>query len=71
MQAIYEKSPFHFEAHAGVSIWTAVQSILLLSRKRDLTLTFNGLVLTVYPNSCEEEILEKYSLLCKIRNLTF
>lgn len=68
MNLIYEKSPFCFEANAGVSIYLAVQTVLSYRTTQNKILVFNEIVLYIYPNSCEEDILEKYSLLCSLRN---
>lgn len=50
--------------------YDAVQELLSIKRSHDVLLVFNGVSVRIYPKSCEEDVADKYYMLCRIRKLS-
>lgn len=70
MQHIEKISSYEYQAKPGSSIWTAVQELLGIHRHSDVVLVFNGYKIKVYPNSCEEDLCEKYNMQLRLHQTT-
>jgi hypothetical protein len=60
------------DADFGESIYQAVQRVLAeprWDRVSEVMLNFNGYHIRVYPESCEEDLIEKYSTALQIQKL--
>lgn len=62
MKYIDKVSSYEYQARAGSSIWGAIQELLSIHRTQDAVLIFNAIKIRVYPNSCEEDLCEKYDM---------
>ena len=70
MQCIEKVSSYEYQACAGSSIWSAIQELLQIHRTHDVVLVFNGYKIKVYPNSCEEDLCEKYDMQLRLPQIT-
>ena len=62
MESVRLKTLGVYEAKPGANIGSAILEIISQHRTSEVVLIFNEVKIRVYPNSCKEDLLEKYDL---------
>ena len=59
-----------YEAEAGENIHSCIRRVLAIPRTNDVQIKFNDYLVRVYPDSCEDDLYEKYRMIQQINQLS-